>query len=232
MPTTSDLTTQRRPVADQAADLVPLFTGRGGSYVRFIRAVRYPQGLQAFFLRSPLLRSGLHLLDAGCGTGVLTLAFREALLRRGFTPGAIHAFDLTPAMLERFRTTLRKRHIDGVDLEQANVLQLETLPGAWKDYDLIISASMLEYVPRDRFAIALGNLRARLTAEGRLLLFITRDNWLMRFLIGRWWQSHLYTASQLREAFSRAGFSSIAFRRFPLAGAHLGPWGFIVEARV
>src|SRR5512145_2202245 len=129
-------------------DPARLFTERNESYVRFVRFVRYPQGIRAHFLASPLLRSGLRVLDGGCGTGIVTLALREALLRRGLTPGAMHAFDLTPAMLERFRRTLRARGIEGIDLAQADVLELHALPTSWNNYDLIVSASMLEYLPR------------------------------------------------------------------------------------
>ena len=50
----------------------------------------------------------------------------------------------------------------------------------WTDYDLIVSASMLEYVPRKRLAEALAALRGRLTDQGRLILFITKRNWLTR----------------------------------------------------
>ena len=212
------------------ADARRLFTEKHGSYVRFIRLVRYPQGIRAFFLRSPLLRSGLHVLDAGCGTGVVTLGFRDALVRRGLTPGPLQAFDLTPAMLDRFRETLRRRGIEGVATVQANVLALETLPDGWADYDLIISASMLEYVPRDRLADALRGLRARLHPDGRFLLFMTRRNWLTRPMIGRWWRSNLYGADELREVFRHAGFSDLAFRRFPPAARHLAVWGHVIEA--
>ena len=120
-----------------------LFTEKHDTYARFIRLVRYPQGLQAFFVHSPLLRSGLRVLDAGCGTGVVTLGLRAALVQRGFEPGALHAFDLTPAMLERFRATLARRGITDVETVEANVLALEALPAGWGEYDLLVSASML-----------------------------------------------------------------------------------------
>lgn len=212
-------------------DLVRLYTARGRSYDRFVRLVRYPQGLRACFLESPLLRSGLRVLDAGCGSGIVTLALREALLARGLSWKSLHAFDLTPAMLERFRGALQRRGIDGIEFVQADVLHLNALPPAWTDYDLIVSASMLEYIPRESIVSALAALRKLLGSEGSLLLFITRKNWLMQWLIGRWWRSNLYKEAEVRDCLAQAGFSTIAFRRFPLSARHLGLWGWRVEAR-
>ena len=211
-------------------DASRLFTERHDSYARFIRFVRYPQGLQAFFLHSPLLCSGLRVLDAGCGTGVVSLALRDALVQRGLAPGPQHAFDLTPAMLERFRQALRLRAIEGIETAQANVLGLDSLPDGWTQYDLIVSASMLEYVPRDHLVDALRGLRGRLRGDGHFLLFITRRNWLTRPLIGRWWQSSLYGAQELRDALENAGFSRCDFRSFPRGARHLALWGYVIEA--
>jgi len=49
-------------IASAMFDLTGLFTEKHGSCERFIRFVRYPQGIRAFFLQSPLLRSGLRVL--------------------------------------------------------------------------------------------------------------------------------------------------------------------------
>jgi SAM-dependent methyltransferase len=218
------------PVGDMV-DAARVFSKRARSYVRFVGSVGYPQGLRAYFRVTPLLRSDLRVLDAGCGTGIVTLALREALLARGLRPLLLHGFDLTPAMIERFRETMRRRAVDGIDVIQADVLQLDALPRSWTNYDLIVSASMMEYLPRHRLVDALGGLRELLGEDGTLVLFITRQNWLMRRLIGQWWKANLYTARDLDEAFRRAGFSAVAFRTFPLSFRYLALWGYVVEAR-
>ena len=155
----------------------------------------------------------------------------DALARRGFATRALHAFDLTPQMLDHVGASIRRRAIDGIALAQANVLALDALPPDWTGYDLVVSASMLEYVPRDRFVDALRGLRGRLRDDGRFVLFVTRRNPLTRVLIGHWWASNLYARDELRGAFEAAGFRDVAFPRFPLGGAHLAVWGHVVEAR-
>ncbi len=208
-----------------------LYTAHHSSYQRFIRFVRYEQGLSAFFRESDLIRSGQRVLDAGCGTGALTLALRNAMIRRFLIPGPFHAFDLTPAMLEEFRSALAARSVTGVELAQCDVLKLHTLPESWKEFDLIVSASMLEYVPRDALAGALARLRSRLKADGEFVLFMTRRNWLTRLLIGAWWESNLYRPAEIREECQLAGFTNVQFHRFSGRYSYLNLWGFVLSAR-
>ena len=133
-------------------------------------------------------------------------------------------------MLDRLRATLARRHVRDIRLAQADVLELDALPPSWHGYDLVVSASMLEYVPRARFVEALRGLRDRLRDGGHFVLFMTRRNPFTRILIGRWWQSNTYTAAELAEAFAAAGFRSVRFPGFPLAARHLATWGHVVEA--
>jgi len=170
------------------------------------------------------------VLDAGCGTGAVTVALYEALVRRGLAPGTIDAFDLTPAMLHHSREKAAQRGIERLVTMQANVLQLDELPTGWADYDLIVTASMLEYVPRERLAEALAGLRRKLGNNGRLVLFITKRNWLTRPLVGWWWRSNLYDRQELSTPSDKLEFRRVEFRAFPAAVSHLATWGHIVEA--
>jgi cyclopropane fatty-acyl-phospholipid synthase-like methyltransferase len=111
-------------------------------------------------------------------------------------------------MLDNFRRRLAAEGISGVELVQCDVLRLDDLPSVWNSYDLLVSASMLEYVPRDRFVAALNGLRGLL----------------------RWWDSHLYSADELTRALAEAGFKDAKFGAFPFWFRHLTPWGHIVEA--
>lgn len=209
-----------------------LFTKKAGQYDCFIRAVCYPQGLRSHFQRVGYLQSGARILEAGCGTGALTLAITEACERRQLRPSVLHAFDLTPAMLDHLRSRLAKRRVSNIDLAPCNVMHLESLPSGWNDYDLIVSASMMEYLDPAELSAALRGLRQRLRSGGRMVLFITRRNWLTRPLIGRWWQSNLYSADELLTAFREAGFTRVDFRRFKGLYWYLNLWGYIVEADV
>src|SRR5205823_1637653 len=125
-------------------DARQLFTRRPDVYARFIRAVHYPPGLRAFWRASPLLHPGLRVLEAGCGTGALTFALWDAAMERGIRLDAFDAFDLTPAMLDRLRASLRRRRSRRVGCPRC-VLHLDALPDDWRNYDLVVSASMLEY---------------------------------------------------------------------------------------
>ncbi len=89
-----------------------------------------------------------HPLGAGCGSGLASLALIEALQRRGYRFETVDGLGPTPAMLARYESTLAKRDLVGVRLCRADVLDLEQLPSTGSGYDLIVSTSMLEYVPR------------------------------------------------------------------------------------
>jgi cyclopropane fatty-acyl-phospholipid synthase-like methyltransferase len=158
------------------------------------------------------------------------MALLQALRRRGLEHEVLHAFDLTPAMLDRFRRDLARLDIPRVEVSESDVRELERLPPAWTNYDLIVSVAMLEYVPRAELVGALESLRLRLAPQGRFLLFITRRNWITRLLIEKMWQANRYGRDELQQAFAAAGFGSPTFRRFPYSYFWQNFWAHVLEA--
>jgi cyclopropane fatty-acyl-phospholipid synthase-like methyltransferase len=214
-----------------SSDVSVLYTKGIAKYKSFISFFRSPQAMLSLLLRSDLLRPGLRMLDAGCGFGMATFALLEAMRRRNFDFERIDAFDLTPAMLDRFQSEIQKRGVARVQLRQCDVLALGALPATWTNYDLILSTSMLEYLPKQELARALSALRARLTPQGRILVVITKRTLEAKVLIEWWWHANRYTKDELRLAFQEAGFVHLVFRSFPSRYFWLNRASQVVEAR-
>ncbi|RSK24506.1 class I SAM-dependent methyltransferase [Hymenobacter metallilatus] len=208
-----------------------LYSSRTNLYDLMIRLLGYPQGLTRFFEEADFLQPGMNVLDAGCGSGAATLALHAALNRRNLLPARFNAFDLTPMMLSRFWKALDKHPVAGIQLVVADVLITRTLPTTWRNYDLIVSSAMLEYVPKPDLPLALRGLWVRLHWQGRLVVFISRQNPVMVPFIQKWWKANLYSKSELRTAFQEAGFAHVDFTAFPGPSGYLNAWGHIVVAR-
>jgi ubiquinone/menaquinone biosynthesis C-methylase UbiE len=103
----------------------------------------YGRSLDQYFENHPLpISRGARILDAGCGTGLLTLA----ILRSIRFPVSITALDLSSTSVAAARKALyyssgRKRD---VTFTQGNLL---SLPFADESLDLVVTAGALEYVP-------------------------------------------------------------------------------------
>src|SRR6476661_8855028 len=124
---------------------------RAGSYYDKIAAYYdltfklngYGRSLDQYFANHPLpVSSGARILDAGCGTGLLTLA----LLRAIRFPVSITALDLSSTSVVAARKSLyyssgRKRD---VTFAQGNLL---CLPFANESHDLVVTSGAVEYVP-------------------------------------------------------------------------------------
>jgi ubiquinone/menaquinone biosynthesis C-methylase UbiE len=130
----------------------------------------YGRSLDQYFARYPLpLRRGARILDAGCGTGLLTLA----LLRNLRFPVDIIALDLSATSIVeakkavfqsdgRSPSMIRK---SDVSFTQGNVL---SLPFTDDSFDLVVTSGALEYVPLQEGLTEL----ARVIAPGGHLLHL------------------------------------------------------------
>jgi ubiquinone/menaquinone biosynthesis C-methylase UbiE len=78
----------------------------------------------AFLL--PQLRSGMRILDVGCGPGTITLGLAEAV-----APGEVVGVDLQQSLVERARVLAAERGIANVRFERADAYELPFRDGAF-----------------------------------------------------------------------------------------------------
>src|SRR6266550_7054495 len=124
---------------------------RAGSYYDKIAAFYdltfklngYGRSLDQYFSNHPLpVSRGARILDAGCGTGLLTLA----LLRNLRFPVNITALDLSATSISAAKKALDESsgRIQDVTFAEGNLL---SLPFADNTLDLVVTSGALEYVP-------------------------------------------------------------------------------------
>src|SRR5438552_6494219 len=103
----------------------------------------YGRSLNQYFETHPLpVFPDARILDAGCGTGTLTLA----LLRTLITPVKLTALDLSSSSMATAKKYVDKNHDhrdQKVYFAQANIL---SLPFADESFDLVVTSGVLEYV--------------------------------------------------------------------------------------
>lgn len=102
------------------------------------------------------------VLDAGCGTGLVTLGFYDA----GFAPRKTVALDLSAGSLKLAMEQFQKeKKVDSKNVVavQGNVLKLPFGDGS---FDLVFSCGVLEYVPLDD---GLREMSRVLKTNGRLV---------------------------------------------------------------
>ncbi len=133
-------------------DLTFRFNQYGRSLERYLRDNLLP------------LPANAAILDAGCGTGLLTLALLKVLER----PAHIHAIDLSASSLVKAQRAVmdnfpHTKH--SASFAQANVL---ALPFSNDSFELIVTSGALEYVPLEDGMAEL----ARVLAPGGYLLHL------------------------------------------------------------
>ena len=103
----------------------------------------YGKSLDQYFDQHPLpVFENARILDAGCGTGTLTLA----LLRKLKVPVKLTAVDLSASVMATAMKYVNKANTKGQDVRfaQGNVL---ALPFADETFDFVVTSGVLEYVP-------------------------------------------------------------------------------------
>lgn len=181
---------------DRVASLYNLtfkFNGYGRSLEQHLRAHPLP------------LTAGAKILDAGCGTGLLTLA----LLKAVDLPVQITAVDLSSTSIATAKRAVREHagRTQTVGFSQSNVL---ALPFPDDTFDAIVTSGALEYISLDKGFQEL----ARVLAPGGHLLYLpVRPSLPSRFL-ELLFRFKAHSPREFEEKTSRY-FQIIAHHRFP-----------------
>lgn len=160
------------------------------------------------FLRSLKLdvTSESVVLDAGSGTGIVTLGFEDA----GYRPKFVAAVDLSRKSLEVARDEFRqkRRYEKRTGPVQANVLKL---PFGDAAFDLVLSCGVLEYVP---LADGLAEV-ARVLKKGAKLVFLPVKPSIVGSVLELLYNFKMHPLDEVREA-AAAHFKIVGNYEFPL----------------
>lgn len=152
-------------VSDSPASIYDRFTNL---YDLMFRVNGYGRSVERYLSeRLPPPPVNARVLDAGCGTGLLTLSLLRVLKR----PVRLSAVDLSERSLHTARRAAR-RLLDGAGLARTSVNFVRadalSLPFADESFDFVMTSGVLEYLPlREGFAEL-----ARVTRPGGRLLYL------------------------------------------------------------
>lgn len=148
------------------------------------------------------------VLDAGSGTGIVTLALHKA----GFRPAKTVAFDLSGNSLQLAMEQARKERFadsDNISAVQGNILKM---PFADASFDIVLSCGVLEYVPLDD---GLSELARVLKKGGRLLLMPVKPS-LVGSLLELLYSFKIHPPENVRRS-SQRHFNIVGEPEFPVA---------------
>ena len=157
------------------------------------------------------LKSGMRVLDVGCGTGTLAIRLKAVVGEDGYVSG----IDASPEMIDVATKKARKRGID-VDLRLGVA---EDLPYEDAAFDRVTSTLVFHHLPDDVKLASLLEIRRVLVPGGRLAVgdFAPGSGPLphrvLARVMGRFGQSHRHSHGHTRplvELMREAGFPDAA----------------------
>lgn len=186
-----------RGLYDRIADVQSLamkINGYRASVAKYLKSLKLDIGSDSF------------VLDAGCGTGLVTLAFQEA----GYRPRRIAALDLSAKSLEVARDEFRARRrlARRTDTIQGNVI---TMPFADDTFDLTLMCGVLEYTSLD------DGLReaARVLKRGAPLVFLPVKPSIVGSVLELFYNFKIHPIEKVRERADRY-FNIVGNFEFPI----------------
>lgn len=203
-----------RRTAPQTADLARMYDAASWLWHPILMLLGYSRTYARLFAELAsdgwlgCLRDGAKVLDGGIGTGAFSMALAKTI------PNAleIHGMDIAPRMLARARGNFQRLGRSGLtaQLRYGNV---DCLPYAEGDFDMVMSAHMLEHSANPS-----GTIRemARVLRVGAPLLIVTTRANRISTLHGLRWRYRSVESQQLRQWMQQAGLCDV--RRYALDG--------------
>jgi len=188
-------------------------------YSCFFGLVGYRSSLR-YFVRANHqrfgLREGMRVLDAGIGTGFLTIG----LLREAPVPLTITGLDFSAGMLAGLGRRLERLGLD--DRVRLHLGDMRRMPLRDGCFDLVVSSAAMEYLPEVWDGIA--ECARVLRPGGRLLIIATRDSFMGK-LVAATWRNKTLETTYVKQCMERAGLGSVESLRFPAQFAYVNWWG-------
>ncbi|HEY4708049.1 MAG TPA: class I SAM-dependent methyltransferase [Thermodesulfobacteriota bacterium] len=152
------------------------------------------------------IRTGHHVLDVGCGTGVLTIIAAKAAGGEGMAVG----IDPAPAMIGKARENARKE----ASRAEFRVAAIEELPFNDSSFDRVLSSLMLHHLPPDVKLKGLAEIKRVLKPDGKLLLVdIGKPTsalwWIIAWPLVLWHFTREQVHGHIPEFLGKAGFREI-----------------------
>jgi ubiquinone/menaquinone biosynthesis C-methylase UbiE len=170
--------------------------------VLFAKGLEYERAANIYVTELPLSKNdNIKVLDAGCGTGLFTIAILNV-----FPNAEVTAFDLNEKMLNRLQLKLKTKWQDRI-VKTFSADIRGPLFIVNDKFDLVITAGVLEYV---NISMTIKNLSFHLKEGGYFLVAGVRNNMLGRF-IGWVWGFKPYSIGQTLKTFKAAGFDLVEF---------------------
>jgi ubiquinone/menaquinone biosynthesis C-methylase UbiE len=183
---------------DRIADVHNLalkINGYSASMAKYLRSLNLPINLNS------------SVLDAGCGTGLVTSSFYKA----GYRPRETFALDLSFKSLEVAKEQFEENEIAAVKnvrLVQGNLL---SLPFADEKFDLVLTCGALEYVPLERGIDEL----ARVLKKGGVLVMLPVRPSLIGSVLEILYNFKIHSIEEVEKA-SQSNFQIVGNHKFPM----------------
>ena len=174
-------------------------------------AQRTAEEAAAFLI--PELRSGMRLVDVGCGPGSITRGLAERL-----APGRVVGLDLSPEALDAARRDAAVRGLENLHYQEGSVYELPFADGS---FDVAYAHQVFQHL-REREAalremlrvVQPGGLVAVRDVDWGTVAYWPRDPWIDRFVdthLRTWYRNggEPQMGRQLRALFNAAGVARV-----------------------